>query len=353
MRKVWLKISVARSAWLGCAWLGCVLTLPAGAAEPDARQWLERMSKALAQQNYEGRFVRVRDSRAVTMRIIHRVDRGKVSERLVSLDGSGREIIRDESEVTFYLPDKRTVVVEKRTEKPLQGSRSLLEGLPSYSAALESLYDIEKVGGVIKTLGRKTQIVLVQPRDQYRYGYRLWLDQETALPLKSQLCDREGRVIEQILFSEVNLRDRIAAVDLRPGVSAEGFTWVRQTTEPPVPLAGASIGWIVTRLPAGFRLTTVRIQAVPGSAVPARHLVYSDGLASVSVFIEPRGAQVRPMHGLARVGAAFAYSRDLDGHQVIAVGEVPAATVEAIGDGVTRAAADTPADPPVAAVPDR
>jgi sigma-E factor negative regulatory protein RseB len=109
-----------------------------------------------------------------------------------------------------------------------------------------------------------------------------------------------------------------------------------------------NVGWTVIRLPAGFRLTTWRIQAIAGSSAPVRHLVFSDGLASVSVFIEPRAPQSEPMHGLARVGAAFAYSRDLDGHQVTAVGEVPAATVEAIAASVARAnnAASAPAPSP-------
>jgi sigma-E factor negative regulatory protein RseB len=78
------------------------------------------------------------------------------------------------------------------------------------------------------------------------------------------------------------------------------------------------------------------MQFIAGSDAPVSHLVYSDGLASVSVFIEPRNPRAVPMEGLAKVGAAFAYSRDLDGHQVTAVGEVPAATVEAIAVGVTR-----------------
>ena len=308
----------------------CVLALPARAGDPDAREWLERMSRALAEQNYDGRFFHLTESRSETMRIIHRVDKGKVSERLVSLDGSGREIIRNDEEVVCYLPDKRTVLVEKRS-----GNNSLLAALPSYSESLEQHYNIEKIGKVAKTLGRKTQMIVVQPRDQYRYGYRLWLDQETAMPLKSQLSDRNGRVIEQILFAELNLRDRIPMSELKPSVSAEGFRWLRQDPEP-VRVAG-NVGWSVIRLPAGFRLTTWRIQAIAGSSAPVRHLVFSDGLASVSVFIEPRGSQATPMHGLARVGAAFAYSRDLDGHQVTAVGEVPAATVEAIASGVTRA----------------
>ena len=322
--------------------LCCLLALQVHAAEPDAKQWLERMTRALAEQNYEGFFFHVRDSRSERMRIIHRVDRGKVSERLVSLDGSGREIIRNATEVICYLPDRRTVLVEKRSER--SDSSSLLGGLPSYSESLETLYDIEKVGGVVKTLGRKTQIVSIQPRDQYRYGYRLWLDQETALPLKSQLCDRQGRVIEQILFSEVNLRDRISAEDLRPAVSGEGYRWLRQTTQPIV-VAGMTVGWSVIRLPAGFKLTERRVQAIAGSNAPVRHLVFSDGLATVSVFIEPRDTQSEPMHGLTRVGAAFAYSRYLDGNQVTALGEVPAATVEAIAAGVTR---DDAAEPSTA-----
>ncbi|HKE93761.1 MAG TPA: MucB/RseB C-terminal domain-containing protein, partial [Povalibacter sp.] len=235
------------------------------------------------------------------------------------------------NEVICYLPDKRLVLVEKRTD-----SNSLVSALPVYNDALESLYRIERSGRVIKALGRKTQIIEVQPRDQYRYGYRLWLDQETAMPLKSQLCDSNGNVIEQILFSELNLHDRIPADQLKASITGEGFRWLRQDDTVAPAMAKAVIGWNVARLPAGFRLTTMRMQIIAGSPTPVGHLVYSDGLASVSVFIEARGAQAAQLHGLAKVGAAFAFSRDLDGHQVTAVGEVPAATVEAIAAGVMR-----------------
>lgn len=334
------KVASWRVRLLGCVLSMTAWSLPAWAGDPDARQWLERMSQALAQQNYDGRFFHVRDSRSETMRIIHRVDRGKVSERLVSLDGSGREIIRNETEVICYLPDRRTVLVEKRND-----AASLIVGLPVYSKELETLYKIEKVGSVVKALGRKTQIVLVEPRDQYRYGYKLWLDQETALPLKSQLCDRQGRVIEQILFAELNLRERISAKELQPSVSGEGYRWLRQTTQP-VQLAGARVGWNVIRLPEGFKLTTWRVQTIAGSRTLVRQLVYSDGLASVSVFIESRDSQDKPMNGFARVGGAIAYSRDHDGYQVTAVGDgVPAVTLEAIAEGVTR---DAGAKPPEA-----
>lgn len=319
----------------------CVVTLPAQAGDPQARQWLDRMSRALATQNYDGRFIHLTPARSETMRIIHRVDRGKITERLVSLDGSGREIVRNDTEVLCYLPDRRVVLVEKRTD-----DNQLLAALPTYNENIETLYSIERSGGVVKALGRRTQMIVVQPRDQYRYGYRLWLDQETAMPLRSQLFDSRGNVIEQILFSELNLRDRISANEIKASISGEGFKWLRQDAQPR--LANTVVGWNVTRLPAGFRLTTWRMQVIAGSPQPVRHLVYSDGLASVSVFIEPRDMQAAPMHGLSKVGAAFAFSRDLDGHQVTAVGEVPAATVEAIAAGVMREAAEAQQEPPPA-----
>jgi len=319
----------------------------ANAADREARQWLERMSEALATRNYEGRFFHMRDSRREAMRIYHRVDKGKVTERLVSLDGSGREIIRNQTEVICYLPDRRTVLVEKRTD-----DNSLLAAVPAYNEELEAHYNIER-GPFTKALGRRTQVINVTPRDQFRYGYRLWLDDETAMPLKSQLCDREGNVIEQILFAELNFRDRIPADSLKPSISGEGFRWIRQDAQPQL-AAGQVGGWGVIRLPAGFRLTAWRIQLMAGSNVPVQHLVYSDGLASVSVFIEPADPQAQPIRGLAKLGAAFAFSRAMDGHQVTAVGEVPPVTLEAIAASVTKEEAKSapgPSTPPTAQAP--
>ena len=312
-----------------------VVSTAAGAADREARQWLERMSEALATRNYEGRFFHLRDERSEAMRIYHRVDKGKVTERLVSLDGSGREIIRNQTEVICYLPDRRTVLVEKRTDE-----NTLLAAVPAYNEQLEAHYNIER-GPFTKALGRRTQVINVTPRDQFRYGYRLWLDDETAMPLKSQLCDRNGKVIEQILFAELNFRDRIPADSLKPSITGEGFRWIRQDAQPQL-AAGQVGGWGVIRLPAGFRLTAWRIQLIAGSSVPVQHLVYSDGLASVSVFIEPRNPQAEPVKGLAKVGAAFAFSRALDDHQVTAVGEVPPVTLQAIAAGVTKDQAAAP-----------
>jgi sigma-E factor negative regulatory protein RseB len=322
-----LVLTMTRSALA----LGCLaLAIPSYADDTtvEARLLLERMTKAIASRNYEGRFFHTSPVRSETMQIIHRVSGGKVVERLVSLDGSGREIIRDETKVVCYLPDRRTVLVEQRA-----GDTSLLSGLPSYSEDLARLYSID-VAHAGKVLGRATQLVSVRPRDQFRYGYRLWLDSDSAMPLKSQLCDSQGAVIEQIAFGELTVRASIAEDRVKPGISTEGFRWIRQ--DPPgTSMPQIVTSWHVLQLPSGFKLTVQRVQILAGSAAPVQHMVFSDGLASVSVFIEPLPSDDQ-MRGLARVGSAFAFSRPVNGHQVTAVGEVPAATVEAIAESVSQ-----------------
>jgi sigma-E factor negative regulatory protein RseB len=307
--------------------IGCAFVAVARAAdETDAHAWLERMTRALATRNYDGRFLHLGNGRAESMRIVHRVVDGVVTERLVSLDGNGREVIRTASELVCYLPDKRTVLVEKRV-----GGDTLLSTVPSYNEGLKANYILASPLSA-RVMGRIARLVTVQPRDEFRYGYRLWLDHESAMPLKSEICDSKGRAVEQIVFADLQMPAVIGDEHLRPGMSTAGFRWVRQE---PLPLIMQSAsGWTVVNPPQGFRLTITRIQRIAGSQAPVSHLVFSDGLASVSVFIEPRAAtQIEPA-GLARVGSSYAFSTDVADHRVTAVGEVPATTVRAIANAV-------------------
>jgi len=312
--------------------------VPAHAGGDDARAWLQRMSHALTEQNYQGRFFHLSGTSSESMQIIHRVADGKVTERLLSLDGSGREIIRNDVEMVCYLPDARTVLVEPRSEM-----NSLIAAVPNYTAGLERLYTFQALK-TAKVSGHRTQIIAVRPRDQYRYGYRLWLDHGTALPLKSQLLNHEGKVVEQILFSELQVSSAIPPDSLKPTVQVEGFRWLRAYAptgkslgkSPDMPPDGA-VRWNVARVPAGFALTLRRVQLIAGSPQPVQHLVYSDGLASVSVFIELNPAAKLPdLQGPDRMGSASTYSTRVNGHQVTVVGEVPPKTVEEMA-GFVRA----------------
>jgi len=333
----------SRTNWLApCAVVGVLLTTvaPVALAGDAAREWLQRMNRALASRNYEGTFFHLSDGRVETMRIVHRVQGGQVTERLMSLDGSGREFVRNGDSLTCYLPDQRTVLVEPRQEHgPFLGS------LPQFADDVSEYYRIEALGEA-HVLGHAAQQIVVTPKDQYRFGYRLWLDQKTAMPLKTQLCDSRGQVIEQILFARLDMPESIPDTELAPAVQPQGMRWVRQGPARDSTSSALS-AYRASELPPGFHLTISGAQTLGGATVPAAHLVYSDGLATVSVFVEaqvparadgadakPSPAPEPPMEGLARLGSGFAYSTVIQGHQVTAVGEVPAQTVETIAHSV-------------------
>lgn len=299
----------------------------AAAADDDARAWLARMNHALATRNYDGTFFHVHNGKVDTLRIIHRVADGKVSERLVSLDGSGRETIRNDEELTCYLPDQKRVLVETRQERG-----ALLGTLPAFDATLSENYRLEMLPRA-RLLGRTAQVIAVNPKDAYRFGYRLWIDEGTALPLKTQLCDEKGNVVEQVLFANITLPESIPKSAVETQVNSDGLQWEKQ----PSPKQGAASFARLSRaikVPPGFKLTATNSQMMEGSASPVAHLVYSDGLASVSVFIEAKSPRSEPMNGLSRVGSAYTFSTTVRGHQVTAVGEVPAQTVQFIAASI-------------------
>jgi sigma-E factor negative regulatory protein RseB len=338
----------SRPGWLvPCAVAGVLLSVlpPSSQAAEDARQWLEKMNHALASRNYDGTFFHLSNGRVETMRIVHRVRAGRVMERLQLLDGPGREFVRNNDELTCYLPDQHTILVE-----PRQDRGPLLGALPQFGADTIQYYRLETLPDD-RILGRTVHVIAVNPKDHFRFGYRLWLDEKTALPLKTQLCDSHGEVLEQIAFARLDLPENIADSELAPTVKTDGMRWVRQG---PAQAAAASTlsGFRASELPPGFKLTVEGAQTIGDASAPASHLVYSDGLATVSVFIEaqppaaapgagtgsdPAASAVPvdvPVQGLARVGSGYAFSTVVQGHQVTAVGEVPALTVEFIAHSV-------------------
>jgi sigma-E factor negative regulatory protein RseB len=336
-------IGTARRAnWLiPCAVVGALLSaLPQRSqGADDPREWLQKMNLALATRNYDGTFFHLSEGRVETMRIVHRVRAGRVTERLQSLDGSGREFVRNNDELTCYLPDQHTVLVEPRPDNgPFLGS------LPQFGADVNEFYRIESLPAG-RILGRAARVIAVNPKDQFRFGYRLWLDEKTAMPLKTQLCDSRGQVIEQIFFARLDMPDNIPDSELAPAVRTDGMRWVRQGPSHDGASADLST-YRASELPPGFRLTVAGAQTIGEATSPASHLVYSDGLATVSVFVEAppvstAGADSSkaapgepPMQGLARVGSGYAFSTVVQGHQVTAVGEVPAQTVEFIAHSV-------------------
>ena len=305
--------------------------LAAGPAVAEgARDWLERMFTAAQTRSYEGTFVHRSGERMETMRVVHRAEDGRVSERLWSEDEPGREVIRDEEKVTCIFADRQSVLVE--TRRP--GEAGAVTGrLPRYDRDLVGHYDFVVLGEGRK-LGRPVVVLEVRPRDEFRYGYRLWVDEKSAMPLKVQMRDDGGLAVEEFQFTEIRLDPQIPDSSFEPSLELDDFTWYEQESSRSEQLSAPE--WEVVDLPPGFAMTLAERRPLPASPDPVTQLVYSDGLASVSVFIEPSGEMQESMDGFSRLGAANAFSLRQGQLQVTAVGEVPGKTVRRMAESVAR-----------------
>lgn len=300
--------------------------LGGNATAQPARDWLERMSRAVDELNYSGTFVHVLDGTPETLHIVHRHADGQSGERILSLDGARREIVRQGARVQGIFPDRRIVLFETRRDVS-----PLATALPTNAAELEPHYVIE-LGGTARVADRAVQLLEIKPRDAYRYGYVLWLDRETAMPLKSHLVDEEGAVVEEILFTDIEFPADIPASALEPTIDTTGFVTQRATEAKPL---AAEIPWRAAAPPAGFKLSVATESQIGGSDTPVGHLVYSDGLATVSVFIEDPATEADVGEGFSTMGSTNVYSLTLSsGQKATAIGEVPRQTVRTIASSL-------------------
>ena len=313
-------------------------------AAEDPRDWLQRMSNSVEYLNYEGTLVHLFQGEAVTLSIVHRVEDGVVSERLSSLDGAGREIIRNGEEVKCIFPDEDTVLVETREDRN-RGQSPLRATLPLYSDEIEAHYRFD-FRASDRIAGRSARVVAVRPMDSYRYGYQIWLDSKTAIPLKSQLKNEQGQVVEQIMFTDIKLPESIPEERVQPSVEVFGMTLLQAGPGASTPARSEKLqgpvrsSWAAARLPPGFEMSSAHDEVMVGSENPTRHLVYSDGLASVSVFIDEAVAAAEEVEGSASISGANAYTLIRGGYLITALGVVPPHTVEMIAGSVVPVAGD-------------
>lgn len=304
--------------------------LPAAhaAAKGDTPEaWLERMNAALQDLNYQGTFVYLRSDRMETLQVTHRGDKEGGVERIISLTGPKREIVRDHKNVKCILPANRSVLVERR-----YGAASrLVAAIPAGMDAdkLAAYYRFRDLG-TDRVAGIECKVIGIEPRDGYRYGYKLWLDAKTAMLMRSDLLDQNEHLVERVVFTSLKYPQTISDKALAPTEIGSGYTWnIQGDSEKPLQ-EEQDVSWHADNLPAGFKLSLSDVQRVAGAGHPVRHLVYSDGLASVSVFAELVSPGRKLLLGPSRVGAVNAYGRTVDGRHLTVVGEVPAVTVEMI-----------------------
>ncbi|HYM48512.1 MAG TPA: MucB/RseB C-terminal domain-containing protein [Burkholderiaceae bacterium] len=320
---------------------GALMNIDAPAQESRARtdvQWIQSMRQAAQKVNYAGTIIYQAGGEMRSSRITHLFDGTESHERIQTLDGKPREYIRRRSgasdQVQCLIPESRRIVIEKR---------SVEESFPGLSSAspeeILERYTLT-VGGVERVAGIECQLLTLEPKDNARYGYRLWVDRASGLLLKAQTLNERREVIEQIAFSDVRIGEKIDRAKLRPSWSTEGWS-VERSDYHKADLS--QHGWLVPT-PTGFRKTREVARRIAGS--DAMQAVFSDGLATVSVFIQPHSAlaasgapaaansQMPTADALQIHGPTSAYSRRVGDSLVTVVGEVPPSTVRAVAGSV-------------------
>ncbi|WP_350569568.1 MucB/RseB C-terminal domain-containing protein [Pseudomonas sp. H26/SER47-MNA-CIBAN-0231] len=284
----------------------------------EAQDWLTRLGQAEQQQSFHGTFVYERNGSFSTHNIWHRVQNGQVRERLLQLDGSAQEVVRI---------DGRTQCV----------SGTLIAGLgdsPNAAARaldpkkLKNWYDLAVIGKS-RVAGRDAVIVSLTPRDQHRYGFELHLDKKTGLPLKSLLLNDKGQLLERFQFTSLDTDEIPSDKDLLADPDCKSINIASDKAS----AAKTVQNWRSDWLPPGFELTSSSSHKDAQTKTQVSSLMYDDGLARFSVFLEPlNGATVTDTR--TQLGPTVAVSRRLTTPQgemmVTVVGEIPIGTAERI-----------------------
>ncbi len=303
-------------------------------AGDDLLKSLSRMQDALQNLNYYGTLVFMQGGDVQSMSLAHQATEDGEIERIVNLNGYAREVIRKNDLVTCYLPDSKSVTVSTRRS----GKGGWLSKLVANDfAAMQALYTFQ-MDGEDRVAGYPAKRVLIQPNDAFRYGYRLWLDKDSGLLLKSDLLSESAEILEQAMFAEVSIVDEVPPAMLQPSTRSDDFVWYEESNEIEE-VSPAEQTWRVDEMPIGFKVVSQMRHLLPDSSQLAEHLLITDGLASVSIYIEALDGEPAPFDGPFKRGAVNVYSTALDNHQIVVVGEVPAATVEMLARSVRRQAA--------------
>ena len=311
--------------WLAAS-LMALSALPAAAeAPPDALQWLHRITESAQRLTYTGTFIYQSGAKTEVSRITHVVEAGDELERLEVLDGSPREVLRHNDEVKCILPESHLVIVERRSSNR-QAFPALL---PASLAGLTEHYTIRK-GATARVAGFDSQSILLEPKDGLRFGHQFWIDARSGLLLKAVVMDENGQMLETFAFTELRIGGPVDRNALKSHLDLAGGEWkivdVRTTR------ADDNQWQLRTPLP-GFRKVMGMRRQVRSDMPEMTHLVFSDGLAAVSVFIEPLAGS-KPETGPFTLGTINIYKRIVGDSLLVVMGDLPPASLKRLADGM-------------------
>ena len=303
-----------------------LLPAAAPAIADDGLALLNRIAQGSRVLTYSGTFVYRSGDKVDISRIAHSVSDGREIERIEALDGSPREVLRSGSEVKCFFPEEKLLIIENRSNQ--RGFPALL---PAGLGGVPEHYAIRS-GGQGRVAGVKSRAVLLEPRDGLRYGHEFWMDAASGLLLKANLLGERGETLESFAFTQVKIGGPLEQGALKPRFDSERVRvqQVRATEVKP-----DDMNWTFRTLLPGFRkVAAMKRQTAPDNP-ESLHVVFSDGLASISVFIEP-GGSAGETETMSVVGPVNVYRRQVGEDRVVVMGEVPALAVRRLGDGIER-----------------
>lgn len=306
-------------------------TLAGKATERTVNEWLVRMHEASRTRNYVGTFVVSSNVGAMSSaRIWHACDAEQQLERVETLTGAPRSTFRRNDEVLVFHPESRVVKVEKR-----ESAGMFPDLLQSRETSIPEFYAARRIGQD-RVAGHDADVVLLAPKDNLRFGYRIWSEKKSGLVVKLQTLDTEGNVLEQSAFSELQLDAPVRPEKLlQMMMTPEG--WRVEKAEA-VKANALAEGWVLKSAIPGFRSTSCyRRPGRPGSASEGTmQWIFSDGLASVSLFVESYDRQKHVQEGHFAAGATHSFTRRIQDWWLTVVGEAPAVTLRAFAQNLER-----------------
>lgn len=327
-----MMLSPVVAAQTGLPALVPAVVVDGKAAERSVSDWLMRMHEASRRRTYVGTFVVSAGGNMSSARIWHVCDGEQQMERVESLTGAPRSTFRRNDQVMTFLPESRVAVAEKRESLGL--FPNLLHAADSSIAQFYSV----RASGRERVAGFEADVVQLQPADSWRFGYRIWTEKKTGLVVKLQTLDGAGQVLEQAAFSELQLDVPVSMAKLtRMMGNTEGY----QVEKPEMlRTTSAAEGWWLKNAVPGFKSMNCFRRTVGATAGVQKQdtfqWVFSDGLASVSLFVDVFDPRRHGQPGSLAMGATHTLTRRLGDWWLTAVGEVPAPTLVAFAQALER-----------------
>lgn len=303
------------------------------AANDSAQAWFQRMQHALASESYAGVVVYLGAGRTATYDL---VVCGDGIAKLTALSGPAREILRGPDVAVRRRADGATMVVDG-----VAAAGSPLPFPPATQIGVDELrYYEPALAGWDRVAGEPARVLSLVPRDQWRYGYRVWIGANSGLPLRSELLNDNGQILEQAFFAHLDLLTADAA---RARIGAKSIALLERAEHDAAkdthgPCSGEGISHVgVADLPPGFKVLNTVCERAPGATTPVTHLLVGDGLATVSVFLAPHHPKGPALVGGTALGSVHAVGRIDQGYSVTAMGDAPFPTIARIARGVVVA----------------